>query len=91
MTAQRAGSNVATPATGGSPNDWLTSVEAAKYTGLSEGFIRQLVATRQIRHARFGPQTIRFRRAWLDDFIASQTVEPETFEPPNASTRLTRH
>lgn len=63
---------------------WWTRREAAAYTRVSEATIGREVRNGRLRHARVGGRrALRFRREWLDDWLATaQPVE----EPMFAST-----
>lgn len=56
------------------PNTNLAVREAAIYLGISERYLRELVARREIDHVRFGKRIL-FRPADLDRFISDNAVE----------------
>lgn len=51
--------------------------EAASLLGYSVSGLRKLVARREVRFFQARPHApIKFRRAWLDEFIDSNSIEP---------------
>ena len=57
----------------------LTVAAAAEYLAMSESGLRKLVKRRLIRYSQLGRWgRIRFRREWLDEFIAAGEVTPIT-------------
>lgn len=53
--------------------------EAAGYLGITEKSLRTRCEERQIKYTKLGPHTnspLRFDVAWLEAFIAENTVEP---------------
>jgi len=51
--------------------------EAAALLGYSVSGLRKLVSRREVRFFQARPHApIKFRRAWLDDFIDSNSIEP---------------
>ena len=54
---------------------WLTRREAAAYVQVSEATIGREVRSGRLRHARVGGRrSLRFRRDWIDDWLAA--VQP---------------
>lgn len=76
--------------------DLLSYREAADYLNLPSGTLRALVHHDRIPHVRFGPRTVRFRRAsldaWLDeleldsgaDAAQERAAAPWAFVDPHA-------
>ena len=60
---------------------WLTRRDAAAYAQVSEATIGREVRVGRLRHARVGGRrALRFRRAWIDDWLAvAQPVEDSPF------------
>jgi excisionase family DNA binding protein len=56
---------------------WLNISEAARYLGMSVGFLRKNVRLRTIPHARIGSKALRFDRDALDAWIAEQSCGGE--------------
>jgi excisionase family DNA binding protein len=55
-----------------SHENWWTRREAAAYAHVSEATIGREVRTGRLRHARVGGRrALRFRREWLDDWLAA--------------------
>lgn len=77
------------------PNEWLTLVGAAMEIAMSESGLRKLVARTKARRLagradpdgieffQLGRGWIKFRRAWLIDFVERHKLEPltENLEP----------
>ena len=59
---------------------WLTRREAAAYVQVSEATIGREVRRGRLRHARVGGRrSLRFRRDWIDDWLAdAQPIEEPT-------------
>lgn len=57
--------------------NYLTSIEAAQYLGVSDRTIRTLCQTRQLEHERLNGRNYRFKREWLDNYLESVRVRPE--------------
>ena len=55
----------------------INVADAAFYTGLSERFIRRLVAERRIPYVKVAGTRVRFIPEELDVWITSQRVEPK--------------
>jgi len=51
---------------------WLTINEAARYIGMSTGFLRKAVRFRSVPHTRVGTKALRFDREALDVWLAAQ-------------------
>jgi excisionase family DNA binding protein len=64
---------------------WLTRRDAAAYAQVSEATIGREVRSGRLRHARVGGRrSLRFRRHWIDDWLAAaQPVEQPTFAKTN--------
>lgn len=60
--------------------EYLNTVEAAEYLNVSDRTVRQLCATRQIEHERLNGRNIRIKPEWLDNYLSSIRVKPETGE-----------
>ena len=60
---------------------WLTRRDAAAYAQVSEATIGREVRSGRLRHARVGGRrALRFRRHWIDDWLAaSQPAEEPVF------------
>ena len=58
-------------------NEYLNSKEAADYLGVSDRFVRDLCTNRRIEHERLNGRNLRFKKEWLDDYLASIRVTPE--------------
>lgn len=56
-------------------SDYLTTGEAAAYIGMSERYVRRLVASRLIAFHRVG-RSVRIERVDLDRYMATTRVEP---------------
>jgi len=55
---------------------WLTRRDAAAYARVSEATIGREVRRGRLRHARVGGRRmLRFRRDWIDDWLAAAPVE----------------
>jgi excisionase family DNA binding protein len=52
-------------------NRWVTINEAARYIGMSVGFIRKAVRNQAIPFCRVGSKSLRFDRAALDSWMAA--------------------
>jgi len=50
--------------------------EAAAYLNTIPRWVRRSVAERRIRFTHLG-RRLAFRRSWLDEYVESQTIEPE--------------
>lgn len=57
-----------------SPDDLLTTPEAASYLNVTDRWMRRAVADRRVPFVKVG-RLLRFRRKALDEFIAANTVE----------------
>lgn len=57
--------------------NYLTSIEAAQYIGVSDRTIRELCRTRQVEHERLNGRNYRFKQEWLDNYLESVRVRPE--------------
>jgi excisionase family DNA binding protein len=53
---------------------WLTIKEAARYIGMSVGFLRKAVRLRSVPHTRVGTKALRFDRDALDQWLATQST-----------------
>lgn len=54
---------------------WLNCAEAAHYTGRPENSIRRAAAEERLRSAQAVPRgPRRYRREWLDDWIAGRPL-----------------
>jgi excisionase family DNA binding protein len=56
---------------------WLTIAEAARYMGMSVGFLRKNVRLRTIPYTRIGTKSLRFDRNALDAWIAAHSCGGE--------------
>ena len=56
--------------------DYINTMEAAEYLGVSDRTIRELCRTRQIEHERLNGRNIRIKQEWLDDYLAKIRVAP---------------
>jgi excisionase family DNA binding protein len=56
---------------------WLTINEAARYIGMSTGFLRKAVRFRRVPHTRVGTKALRFDREALDVWLAAQGCRGE--------------
>lgn len=65
-----------TTATPEERDHYLKTVEAAERLGVTERFMRRLVAERRIPFHRLGGYHIRFKESDLDAFAAAGRVEP---------------
>lgn len=54
----------------------LDLAEAAQYLGISPYTLRDWVSQRRIEFVRVGTKVVKFTKAGLDRYIASQTVAP---------------
>jgi excisionase family DNA binding protein len=54
-------------------NAWLTVRQAAADAKVCEKTIRRAYLSRQVRYTRVG-RTIRFRRAWVDEWMSKAEV-----------------
>jgi excisionase family DNA binding protein len=62
----------------GSPGDGLLSLrESAKYLGYDAAGLRKIVSQKRIRFVQNGRGPIKFRREWLDEFIAANCGGPQ--------------
>ena len=71
---------------------WLTRREAAAYVQVSEATIGREVRRGRLRHARVGGRrSLRFRRDWIDDWLAAaQPAEASIADANIASPSLPR-
>lgn len=58
------------------PNEYLSSVQAAEYLHLSDRTVRTLCKEKKIRHERVNDRNYRFKKEWLDEYLNSITVQP---------------
>lgn len=57
---------------------WLTAIEAADYLRCSKKTIYYLVAAAKLRAAKVGGRgQLRFRTAWLDEYLEATTTPVE--------------
>jgi excisionase family DNA binding protein len=56
---------------------WLTIGEAARYIGMSVGFLRKAVRLRTIPYTRIGTKALRFDRHALDAWMSSASCGGE--------------
>lgn len=60
------------------PADGLLNVrEAARYLGYDAAGLRKIVSQKRIRFVQNGRGPIKFRREWLDEFIAANCNGPQ--------------
>lgn len=52
---------------------WLDVDDACAYLGVSKAFIDRLTGGKKIKYALFGGR--KFKRQWLDEYAARQTVD----------------
>jgi excisionase family DNA binding protein len=77
-------------------DNWWTRREAAAYVHVSEATIGREVRSGRLRHARVGGRrALRFRREWLDDWLAGaelveQSVLAEAVDEASARPRYIR-
>jgi excisionase family DNA binding protein len=50
---------------------WLTIIEAARYIGMSVGFLRKNIRLRTVPHTRIGSKALRFDRDALDSWLSA--------------------
>lgn len=55
-------------------NQLLNYAQAAKYLGITPGYLRELKSARQIRAVEIGPRCVRFRVASLNQFVKEREV-----------------
>jgi excisionase family DNA binding protein len=56
---------------------WLTITEAARYIGMSVGFLRKNVRLRTVPHTRIGSKALRFDRDALDTWLTARSCRGE--------------
>lgn len=56
---------------------WFTISEAARYIGMSVGFLRKCVRLRTVPHTRIGSKALRFDRDALDAWLISSSCKGE--------------
>ena len=56
---------------------WLSIAEAARYIGMSVGFVRKAVRLQNIPYTRIGSKTLRFDRDALDVWLLAQSCAGE--------------
>jgi len=71
----------------GADNGLLNVNEAAKYLGCKPAGLRKLVTQQKIRYTQNGRGPIRFRREWLDAYIAANQSGPQDIERSPAQRR----
>ena len=69
----------------------LNMRQAAAYLGYEPSGLRKLVAQRHIQHTQNGRGPIRFRREWLDQFIATNASGPQDLVRSPAQRRTKRN
>lgn len=52
---------------------WMTIRQAARYIGMSVGFLRKAVRQQRVPHTRIGTKSLRFDRDLLDRWLAAQS------------------
>ena len=59
--------------------EYLNTLEAADFLGVSDRTVRKLCADKKIKHQRINGRNIRFKKEWLEDYLSSaiETIEPE--------------
>jgi hypothetical protein len=78
---QRILNEIDTPAPVAVPTDGLFNLEqAAAYLGYRPAGLRKVVHQKQIQYSQNGRGPIRFRREWLDAYIASNGGGPQDIE-----------
>ena len=61
------------------PSPWLNTEEAARYCGLTKRGMEDLrYADEGPRYVRAGHRIVRYHIDWLDDWLKSKEVRPET-------------
>jgi hypothetical protein len=61
--------------------------EAAKYLGYKPAGLRKIVKQQQIQYVQNGRGPIKFKRDWLDEYIASNAAGPKDIERSRAQKR----
>lgn len=56
--------------------DYINTMEAAEYLGVSDRTVRELCRTRQLEHERLNGRNIRIKKTWLDDYLEKIRVRP---------------
>jgi excisionase family DNA binding protein len=56
---------------------WMTIAEAARYIGMSVGFLRKNVRLRTVPHTRIGSKALRFDRDALDAWVTARSCGGE--------------
>jgi len=70
------------------PSDGLLNLkEAAAYLGYDDAGLRKIVGQQKIQHMQNGRGPIKFRREWLDEFIAANADGPSDIERSPAQQR----
>jgi len=54
---------------------YLSVDEAAEYLGISKSLLYRMTSTQSIKHFKFSPKLIRFKKTDLDEFMDTFTVE----------------
>jgi hypothetical protein len=71
----------------GKPDGLLDMKQAAAYLGYDSAGLRKIAKQQKIRYVQNGHGPIKFRREWLDKFIAANTVGPKDIERAPAQKR----
>lgn len=73
------------------PDSLIGMKEAARILGYSEDRTRRLANKGEIRHVRFGQGRgrFKFRREWLDEYIAGSSTGPKKVNRSPAQARIT--
>ena len=64
-------------------DEYLSPREAAEILGVSDRTVRNLCEQRKLKHRRLSARNIQIKREWLDDYLSSIIIEPETGEHSN--------
>jgi hypothetical protein len=68
-------------------NGLVDLTAAASYLGYNAAGLRKIVKQKRIQYVQNGRGPIRFRREWLDEFIAANSRGPQSIERAPAQKR----